>query len=380
MFINIFGKRIRAALRNWSTLIWTWIFPIMMATLFYFAFSALDEADLLTVIPIGIVDNQEYGEDTAFRSALGSLSADGDDKLFEATIYPSAEDAGKALENQDIDGYITLENAAPNLTVSGSGLNQTIIKSFLDQYSQTKHAITSILAENPGAVSEISELFNRESFTKEISLTQNPPSQTINYFYALLAMVCMYGAFQGHESVSYLQANLSPLGARRTLSPAKRLPMVVYDLLASFVVHVLCLMMLVAYIVLVLGVDFGSNLWMVILTCGLGSLLGIAFGALISAVTKFKENIKVALIITITMICSYGAGLMVSGINYTIARTLPVLSWLNPAARIADSFYCLYYYDNLSKYFLNLGILAAMTFTMFTITAFFLRRQRYESI
>ncbi|QNM04537.1 ABC transporter permease [Qiania dongpingensis] len=380
MFINIFGKRIKAALRNWSTLIWTWIFPIMLATLFFFAFSALDEADLLTVIPIGIVDNKEYGEDTVFRSALDSLSADGDDKLFEVTVYPSAEDAGKALENQDIDGYITLENTSPNLTVSDSGLNQTIIKSFLDQYSQTEHAITDILAENPGKASEISKLFDRESFTKEISLTKNPPSQTVNYFYALLAMVCMYGAFQGHESVSYLQANLSPLGARRTLSPAKRLPMVVYDLLASFAVHVLCLMMLVAYIVLVLGVDFGSNLWMVILTCGLGSLLGIAFGALISAATKFKEGMKVALIITITMVCSYGAGLMVSGINYTIAQKLPVLSWLNPAARIADSFYCLYYYDDLSKYFLNLGILAAMTFTMFIITAFFLRRQRYESI
>ena len=55
MFINIFGKRIKAALRNWSTLIWTWIFPIMLATLFFFAFSALDEADLLTVIPIRCV-------------------------------------------------------------------------------------------------------------------------------------------------------------------------------------------------------------------------------------------------------------------------------------------------------------------------------------
>ena len=190
----------------------------------------------------------------------------------------------------------------------------------------------------------------------------------------------MYAGFQGLDSVSYLQANLSPLGARRTLSPAKRIFMVFFDLLAALTVHMFFLLSLLAYLVFILGVDFGSNLFPVIAACLFGSFLGLSFGAFVTAISRVKEGMKVAIIITVSLACSFGAGMMVSGINYLIARNIPILSWLNPAARISDALYCLYYYDGYSQYFLNLGILALMTLVFSIITAFFLRRQRYESI
>lgn len=379
MFGNIYCKRLLVSARNKGTLIWTWIFPLMMATLFYFAFSGLQEADLLKTIPTGIVASEEYERHTAFRTALSAVS-DPEEGFLELHDYDTREAAEEALKNGEIEGFISLENGAPKLSVFKNELNQTILKSFLDQYVQTEHAVISLLKEGDPDVSRILGLFQTEAWTEELSLSKNVPSETVTYFFALLAMVCMYAGFQGLDSVSYLQANLSPLGARRTISPAKRFPLVVFDLLAALTVHMACMLFLLAYLIFILGVDFGAGLLPVIVVLLFGSFLGMAFGSFVTAISRAKEGVKVAVIISVSLACSFGAGMMVSGINYKIAQTLPLLSWLNPAARISDALYCLYYYDGYGQYFLNLVILAAMTLLFSVVTAFFLRRQRYESI
>ncbi|MCI8465551.1 MAG: ABC transporter permease [Lachnospiraceae bacterium] len=379
MLANLYWKRILVAVRNKDTLIWTWIFPLMMATLFYFAFSGLNDAELLKTIPVGMVVSDEYEKDAAFQTTLATVS-DPEEGFLALTEYGTEEAAKEALKEGKIEGLIYLEQGTPKLSVTKNELNQTILKGFLDQYIQTKHTIVSLLEKGVSDASQILSLFETASWTEAISLSKNPPSNTVNYFFALLAMVCMYGGFQGMASVSYLQANLSSMGIRRTLSPVKRFPMVFFDLLATLTVHMACLLFLLAYLVFILGVDFGSNLFSVIVTCLFGSFLGLSFGAFVTAISRAKEGVKVAVIITVSLICSFGAGMMVSGINYKIAQILPGLSWLNPAARISDALYCLYYYDGYSQYFLNLGILAAMTLVFSVITAFFLRRQRYESL
>ena len=70
----------------------------------------------------------------------------------------------------------------------------------------------------------------------------------------------------------------------------------------------------------------------------------------------------------------------VTGINYAVEKSAPIVSLLNPAARIADAFYCLYYYDTYQKYFWNIGILLIMSAAMMGLATLFLRRQKYESL
>jgi len=336
------------------------------------------------------------------------------------------------LELGDIDGYIIVESA-PMLVVTGSGLNQTITKSFLDRYIQTESLVEEFLtrahetaatgagsnltragtspttslsaaapispespvsaaapvspvspaidyADTSGIYAELAELLTPVSYTQEVSLTSSKQSGSVSYFFALLAMVCLYGGFQGMISVGELQANLSPLGARKTMSPAGRFRMVTYDLLGGLTMQFVCLTTVVAYISFVLGVSFGSQLWLLLLTCLVGSLLGFSFGAMISVTSKLKEQAKTAILIAVSMVLSFLSGLMIGGINYMVAQNVPIVAWLNPAARIADAFYCLYYYDTYERYFLNIGIILGMAVIMLAVTSVFLRRQRYESI
>lgn len=377
MFWNLYGKGLIGKFRNRDTLIWTWIFPLLLATLFYTMFSSLDSAGSFREIPLGVLDDAAYQQSDTLRSALESSSGEGG--LFILTSFSDAVSADKALENGEIDGYITA-GEVPRFAVKEDGINQTIIKGFLDNVVQTQNSVSELLKQNPSEAGQLAELLDRVGYTERISLSHNPPSEKVSFFYALLAMVCMYGGFQGMSSILYLQANLTPLGARRTMAPIGRFRAMVCELLSAATVHFTCLLVVVAYIIFVLKTEFGPNLGLVLLTCLCGSLLGVAFGAMVSAVSKLKEMAKTAIMVCVTMVCSFLSGLMMSGINYVVAQKAPLVSYLNPAARIADALYCLYYYDTYGRYFMNIGIVLAMALVMFAVTAIFVGRQRYESI
>lgn len=351
MFWNIYSKRVLAGFRTVDTLVWTWIFPVVLATFFYFAFANLDAVRQLNPIPAGVVADRET------QMAMESAG------LFDVTAFTNAGDADAALENGEIDGYVMTGREGLRLVVTNDGLNQTIIKNFLDRLAQTKGMPAEPL-----------------NYTVEVSLSANPPNSQVNYFYALLAMVSLYGGLQGLITVTRMQANLSALGARRTMAPAGRFRMVACDLLGGITLHFICLLVVVAYIIFVLGVSFGSQLWLVLLACLAGSILGVAFGALVSVTGKLKEQAKIGVLIGVTMVCSFLSGLMVDGINYIVMQRAPAVAWLNPAARITDAFYALYYYDTYGRFFLNIGVILAMALAMFTVTSVFIGRQRYDSI
>ena len=378
MFWTIYRGRIKSSLRDRDILIWTLLFPLMLATLFFFAFSSLDSANQFEPIPAAVVENEALAGEQTFAAVLDQVSESGEDQLLSLRRVADTDQAEALLDAGEIDGYI-LPGSTSILVVKTDGLGQTILKSFLDQYVQTEASIQTLLSENPAALENL-DLTHSASYTQEIALTSARQTDTVNYFYALLAMICMYGGFQGLTSVSHLQANLSPLGARRTMAPEGRFQLVLADLLGGITVHFGVMAILLLYLLLALKISFGPHLPLVFLPCAVGTLLGVSFGALVSIPAKLKESAKTAIQISVTLVCSFLAGLMVGGVNYVVASKAPVVAWLNPAARIADAFYCLYYYDSLDRYFLNIAILLGMSAIFLLTTVFFVRRQRYESI
>lgn len=164
------------------------------------------------------------------------------------------------------------------------------------------------------------------------------------------------------------------------MAPRKKLAMITADMLGSLAVHLLTMLVLLCYLLLVLRLDFGNQIGYLLLTVLVGSIVGVSLGALVGAALRIKVEAKTAILITLSLACCFLAGLMVEGISYAIQQNAPAVAWLNPAARISDAFYCLYYYDNHTRYFMDLGVLCAMA-AIFGLGAMAcLRRRKYESI
>ncbi len=378
MFAHIFINRLKCLVRDRQMMFWTFLYPVLLGTLFAIAFTNLSGGGAsFSDIPIAVVDNAEYQSNAAFKSALASVSDNASsDKLFSVTTE-TQEQAEESLKNGDIDGYILFDNGA-HVVVKDSGINQTILKEFMDSYLQTGSAYASIIKMDPGKAAGIQP--SSGNFINSVSPGKENADYMVIYYYALIAMACLFGGFWGAKEMSDIQADLSPLGARINLAPVHKLKSFGYSLCAAVLVDFMSLLVLVAYLGFVLKIDFGGQIGYIIATCFAGSLVGVSLGALITAMFKGHSGIKMAIMITFNIVMSFLAGMMVADVKYAVTHAAPIMAYINPANLISDAFYSLYYYSSHSRFFLNFGLLIAFAAVFYLCVYLIIRRQRYASI
>jgi ABC-2 type transport system permease protein len=356
------------------------IFPLILATMFHFAFDQLmGRQETFRPIRAAVVGSDAYRQNVAFRQALDALSRPGEGQLIELTVTDDRE-ARRLLEDGAVSGVITVGDPI-GLTVSQSGIEQSILKAILDEYAHTYATITGILEEHPtDPAGLLREIGQRRSYTQQISFSSAEPDTILNVFYVLIAMTCLYGGFLGLRNTTDVQADLSPQGARRSVAPTHKLGVVLYDLAAALTISLAEVTVLLAYLVLVLRVNFGNQVWYVLLTCLAGCIAGVSFGAFIGTFARKSEGVKTAILSASSMTMSFLAGLMIVNMKDIIARKAPFLSYINPAALIADAFYSLYVFASHRRFFLNIGLLLLISAAMCTLSFLRLRRDRYASL
>lgn len=380
MFRHIFLHRLKSSLRDRQMLFWTFLFPILLATFFGLAFSNLNNNEIFQSIPVAVIDNAAYQADPFLKAALASASdPEQPDRLFDLELM-TAEEAGQALKDKTITGYF-LPGETLGVIVADTGIRQTILKVFADEYLQIASTVHSIGQLNPAALATIAErIGQRLDLLREQQAGQGGINDVVIYYYALIGMACLYGGFYGMREIIAVQANLSAQAARINLVPVHKMKIFGASLSAAFCVQYSSILLLVAYLVFVQRIDFGSQVGLILLTCLTGSLLGIMIGALIGAIGRAGEGIKNAILIGISMIFSFFSGLMQTSIKYLVDSRLPFLQWINPANLVCDSLYALYFYDNLTRYLTNTLIQVAMIIVLFGLVYLILRRQRYASL
>ncbi len=379
MIAHILKYRLKCFLKDKQMLFWTFAFPLLLATLFNLAFSNLSHIDEYIQAKVAVVNNAEYRGNIPFREALEAVSSEGG--IFITTVVSERQEAEALLDGDKIDGYIYLDSGI-KLTVKRTGLNQTIIRSFLDDYSQTYRVVTRIMAVNPEALAKGLDKIvqDRGNYLEEVPASKASPDSTVIYFYSLIAMAALYGGFWGIRAVAEAQADLSPQGARLNISPVHKFKQLICDLSAAVLIQYAEILVLIAYIKYILGYDFGNNIGYVLLAAFAACFMGMAFGVFIGAAVRKGEGVKTAVLISASMIMSLLSGMMFSGIKYIITEAFPAMSWLNPSNLVTDAFYALYYYDTYEKYFSCVAGLFAYGAIFSLISYILLRKRRYESV
>ena len=199
---------------------------------------------------------------------------------------------------------------------------------------------------------------------------------TLTHF--LIAMSCLYSSMLSMTLINYKMANLSAVGKRSTVSPASRLAGLTGTLAASFLVQVIGLALLFSLLIFAFLVDFGDHLGHVVLLSLTGSAAGLALGIAVSVLFKVGENMKITILISLTMAGCFFAGMMGIETKYVIDTTVPALNLVNPVAMITDGLYALYYYDTFERFFFDLISIGIFTVIMLAVSLVGLRRQSYD--
>lgn len=377
MFLHNLKYEILHCLRVKDLILWLILFPIVLGAFFKIAFDGIyEKSEKFSTVPIAVV---ETAEDKIFHSVMDSIEQS-EDPLFKVT-YTDEEKALDMLKNQKVLGIIRIDGKEKSLSVSGEGIEQTIIKSFLDQYAIQEQIITDTAMTNPQNLeSVVSALNSGVSSIENIPLTEDDPDPYVSYFYNLIAMVALFGSITGLHIAMENQANLHPLGARKNCSPTPKLVSLTASLLGRFAVQAVCVIVSVSYIAFVLKIDFGTRLPLVYISGILGAILGVSMGFMVGSFGSMSLALKNGIAMTVSMLCCFFSGLMVGNMKALVAEKAPWFNEINPAALISDSFYCLEIYSDYDRY-IEKNITMVIISVIFIIIGFLLtRRKKYASL
>lgn len=381
MFKHLFINKMKILLKNKAMLFWTLIFPFVLGTFFQLALGNIGESFKMEVIPVAVVDNKYYQEDEILKGVISSLSEDNENKLFE-TVYVDENKAEEMLNNEEIDGYILLnENNNPQMIVKQNGVNQTIIKSVLDEYLQMTSATKQMINYNPEVIyNGILESMHKEKNYVVDDSTENIDF-SINYFFTLIAMTCLYGSLIGLDVIKDCEANLSKKGARMCMAPVNKFKVIIASLFAGYVIQLVALALLFAYLIFVFNINFGNQVLPTVILSMVGCLAGTALGTFVGVSNKKSEGFKIGILIALTMTCCFFSGMMgVIDIKVFFDETFPILAKINPINIITDGLYSLFAYNNLDVYYNCLMRISIFSLILIVLSYVFIRRKKYDSI
>ena len=285
-----------------------------------------------------------------------------------------------ALKNKEISG-IYYNEMTPSLTVNAHGIPESILQSVLESYNNNLHTIQNILKKHPSGILEgLSQMADTRDLVQELSLGGKTIDGNSQFFYALIAMACLYGCFIGFGAAITLQANLTALAARRCVTPTHKLKLILSEQITSFLLGYTDVIILLIYLRIILKLDFQRQIGKMLIISLFGSLIGVSVGLFVGSLGKLNEGIKVAVILAISMVCSFLAGLMNSNMKDLVEKHAPIINRINPAALISDAFYCINVYNDTARYYRNLVTLAVMSAAFVMASFLLIRRNRYDSI
>ncbi len=381
MFFRLYKYSLMRSVRDRMTLFWSLIFPVILGSLFAVAFgSYTDKEVLFHQVPVAYV--QEEGADENFSLLLETLEKDNGLVQVEKVTEKEAE---KLLREGDVEGIFKNGMAGGentiSLVVTGQGMNQTILKSVLEQYERTRGTLLKIGKERPEGIAKAAAALEEDfSYLQEGGLGDAASNSVLDYFYSLIAMDCLMGATVGLMCAVEFKANLSPLAARRMAAGTSRFLLLWPDLAAKVTMQFVYLIFSASYLIFVLDVPLGDQWGFLLLTLFVGSMMGVVLGFFIGVCGRMAYPVKEALCIMVMMVSSFFSGLMIDGIQRFVERYVPAFARVNPATLIAKACCSLNIYDTYGRYLENMGMMLALTAALAAGAFLIVRRERYAGI
>jgi len=340
------------------------LFPLVLGLLFKLALGNIDEKAKFKTIPVSVsstVMDDKYG--SMFMKSL----EDGDYFKISKSEDMSLMESGKVRAHiKSIDKVVT----------NGNGIEETIVEYMMNSYLQNESTVKRLIAEDPKT--DFAKVFEVDEFIEDKT---SPNMNMVNtYFYTLIGMQAMYGYMWGMEVMYQYEANLSTAAKRITISPLNKKLALLSSIIVAWLINMVVVLVNIAVSVYLFGVNFGNHIGAIIGLVSLAALTGVTFGTLIAVSNKKDVEFKTGLGISITMLFSFLAGMMVPQIKVLIQKNAPLINKLNPVALITDGFYSIYYYVTLDRYFTNIIYLSLMTLAFIILTFLYIRGKTYDSL
>lgn len=329
---------------------WTVAYPIILSSLFFVIFSAINTRGISTAVNAGITETNPHRVIFNFIPIVH-------------VIPMEQEAADAALREGSIQVFIEDDLS---IRIYKDGTAQTIVKNIVEQIKQTDALGIPI---TPSA------------YRKQYIDSKNEQNNSMMIlFYSLLAMVSIYSMFGSISIPERMQANISKLAVRMSAAPIKRFRIYLSGVLFFVCFNLASNLLYIGYVMLVLKINLITDFAVTVPLLIYANLFGTAFGLCIGSIPKMAENTKVMLCVFSSLFLSFLSGMMSVSVKTALDASVPILSKINPIALFTDTLYninILHEYDLAPLFFIVYSVFIAL----FLSIAFFNAREvQYDSL
>ncbi|WP_419030188.1 ABC transporter permease [Collinsella stercoris] len=368
-----FKATVRTLLLTPSAVVWTLIFPIVLATVFNFMFEPMRSTGSVEAVKVAVVADDAW-EDSPFSQVVDTLSEadepllavhpvateqeareliaegsvagayivdaagnegnaeqsgsdelDAVDAAGPADAAGAASGSGTAAGSSDVSTVTSSAGStgAPRIILapagSGTGsdasydVNRAILESVVTSYLQSEALIEELATHDPVALSDPTTIENALGLSvsvREVSLTHAQPDSMVRFYYALLGMASIFAAQLAGEGVWHLQPTSSAAGARRAVSGTSRMRLLIPTIGACWAVSTTFLVIAFGYICLTAHIDFSGREGLCLVGIAASSLLSCGIGALVGALPgRMGSDSRRGILTALTCLLSLFAGL-----------------------------------------------------------------------
>ncbi len=373
---TIVWYRFKSFFKNRTLMFWTLLFPVVLTTIFYFVFSDMQFYTTVDVVPVAVVDqgNERFGK------MIDELANPKKDYYLLDAKTMSLSKARKALDEGKVKAVIILSDT-PKMECISMDYDTTIVKTVLNTYQRIYAQAEHIAKDNPSQLAQFvkNDVTHADMNVEIVKTGSADKEENVIYFYSALALMCMYGGLWGNKIANDIQADQSHVAARMNVAPIAKRNFLLIDFMLGFLIMAVEMGLLLLYMILILGVSFGSQLGLVVLVCFGGIFLMLSVGILIGS-THLSWSTKVGLISGFSTIMNTFAGMVGNAVPYYVDHYLPIMRYINPGSLLTRSFSILYYYENIQPVYLNIAILFGAGAVLFLLLYRKIRRESYASI
>ena len=374
---NLYKYRLKRLIVNRTLIFWSAIFPVILGTFFGLCFSNISEkTEGMEAMKIAVVDDGTNENSEAVKSFFESMQDGGYVKI----VTEDAKEADKKLGDNKIKGIVHISEDV-SLEIKENGMYQTILKSVIDSYLQGQEVISDTVKNNPEKMQDVIDaLYSDTEYNKEKSIAKGDMDPFSQYYFALFAMTCLFGATFGMTNTMEIQANQAVVAIRRNISPTRKMVAVFTDFLAALTVQMVVFTVVFFYMNVVMNIEFGNNYGYIMLAGFVANMTGISYGYFIGVVVKAGENVKNGIVSATVLFMCFMAGLMVGDMKKVMEANAPIINRINPAALISDCFYSICVTEGMSTYVRAIVTLLVLSLIFGTVSVIVLRREKYADI
>lgn len=367
---------IKIALSDRVAIFWIMLFPLMLSTLFMFAFEGIKNKDNFTSIKVAFVEVENKESDSLYGLMDGLIyDVDGKEKKMFIVSEMSLEEGKKKLESRQIDGYIYQET----LYIYQNGMKETIIKTVIENYNQAFDQATTLVNHTTLTYPEAyARIFKENNYF--VYSGEKTSSLIESYYYAVLGMAIMIAATFSLLGTTYILPNQSSIGMRMAISPKSKFKLLALILLVNLMIMMIVFGGILLFFNYVVKIQFHHPLEIVLITF-LGSLFALVLGFSENILlSKLSLNAKISINSLIGIVGGFLSGMMFQQMKYIIAQKAPFLNYINPVNLITDGFLSIEQYGNLNRFYLNALLLVIFSVVLMVLSLLKFRREKYESL